>query len=309
MILWSRHDRHRRRGRSSCVVAHADSGEISLARIFGLAVLAGVCAAGAAAQGSNVALAVTEGVTYQATPNKIRHKFAPLAKYIGKATGKHVRIVLVPADDDLRAGLTKPEYDLAFVQPAHVAMAAIKSGRYRAIGWTSGFTDCTVSLLVKADAPLKPLDGIRGNTMVTPDPDSITAVMVRAMCRTANLPTTDAKPPPPTAARVVTTRYQDAVPFYLDHRFAQVNATAARAVVKSWTDKGGKVLTQSRSVPIKQIIASTRMPAEEQDQIRDALVGMSPTKAGRDALETIGYKGFVAPNRDVENAAMAWPGL
>ena len=74
-------------------------------------------------------------------------------------------------------------------------------------------------------------------------------------------------------------------------------ATAAKAVVKSWTDKGGKVLAQSRPVPIKQVIVSTRMSAEEQEQIRDALVGMSQTKAGREALDAVGYKGFVAPNR------------
>jgi ABC-type phosphate/phosphonate transport system substrate-binding protein len=114
---------------------------------------------------------------------------------------------------------------------------------------------------------------------------------------------------PPTAARVITTRYQDAVPFYLDNGFAQVGATAAKSVVKSWTDKGGTVLTQSRSVPIKQVIASTRLSQEEQDQVREALVGMSQNKGGRDALETIGYKGFVAPNRDVESAAIAWLGL
>ena len=280
-----------------------------LARIFALAALAGACAAGAAAQVPNVTFAVTEGVTYQATPKEIRDKFAPLAEYIGKATGRHVRVILVPAYNDMRAGLAKQEYDIAFIHPAHVAMAAIKTGQYRAIAWTSGFTDYTVSLLTKAGTPLKTLDDVRGNTVVTPDPDSITAVMVRAMFRTGNLPTTDAKPPPPTAARVITTRYQDAVPFYLEHDFAQVGATAARAVVKSWTDKGGTILTQSRAVPIKQIIASTRMPTEEQDQIRDALVGMSQTKAGRDALEAVGYKGFVSPNRDVENAAMAWLGL
>ncbi len=280
-----------------------------LARTIALAALAAAYAAGAAAQGTNLTLAVTEGVTYQATPKEIRDKFAPLAEYLGKATGKHVRIVLVPAYDDLRAGLAKQEYDLAFVHPAHVAMAAIKSGRYRAIAWTSGFTDYTVSLLTRAGDPLKTLEDVRGHTVVTPDPDSITAVMVRAMFRTENLQTTDVKPPPPTAARVIATRYQDAVPFYLDNGFAQVGATAARGVVKTWTDKGGTVLTQSRAVPIKQIIASTRMPAEEQDQVRDALVGMSQTKPGRDALEAVGYKGFVAPNRDVENAAMAWLGL
>jgi len=271
--------------------------------------LAGLFAAGAGAQGPVLTLAVTEGVTYQATPKEIRDRFTPLAEYVGKATGKHVKIVLVPAYDDLRAGLAKQEYDLAFVHPAHVAMAAIKAGRYRAIAWTSGFTDYTVSLLTNAGAPLKTLGDLRGNTVVTPDSDSITAVMVRAMFRTGNLTTTEAKPPPPTAARVITTRYQDAVPFYLDNGFAQVGATAAKGVVKSWTDKGGAVLTQSRSVPIKQLIASTRMTAEEQEQVRDALIGMSQTKGGREALEVVGYKGFVAPDRNVETAAISWLGL
>ena len=198
------------------------------ANLLALALLAGLFAAGAGAQAPSLTLAVTEGVTYQATPKEIRDRFTPLAEYVGKAAGKHLKVVLVPAYDDLRAGLAKQEYDLAFVHPAHVAMAEIKSGRYRAIAWTSGFTDYTVSLLTNAGAPLKTLDDLRGNTVVTPDPDSITAVMVRAMFRTGNLTTTDAKPPPATAARVITTRYQDAVPFYLDHGFAQVGATAAK---------------------------------------------------------------------------------
>jgi phosphonate transport system substrate-binding protein len=279
------------------------------AKHLALALFAGLFSAGAGAQAPSLTLAVTEGVTYQATPKEIRDRFAPLAEYVSKATGKHVKVVLVPAYDDLRAGLAKQEYDLAFVHPAHVAMAAIKSGRYRAIAWTSGFTDYTVSLLTNAGAPLKTLSDLRGNTVVTPDPDSITAVMVRAMFRTENLATTDAKPPPATAARVITTRYQDAVPFYLDNGFAQVGATAARGVVKTWTDRGGTVLTHSRPVPIKQWIVSTRMSADEQDQVREALVGMSQTKGGREALEVVGYKGFVAPDRNVEAAAISWLGL
>lgn len=279
------------------------------ATMFALAVFAGLFAAGASAQGPAVTFAVTEGVTYQATPKEIRDRFAPLAEYVGKAVGRHVKVVLVPAYDDLRAGLAKQEYDVAFVHPAHVAMAAIKSGQYRAIAWTAGYTDYTVSLIANAGTPLKALGDIRGKTVVTPDPDSITAVMVRAMFRSGNLATTEAKPPPPTAARVIATRYQDAVPFYLDNGFAQVGATAAKSVVKAWTDKGGIVLTQSRAVPIKQVIASTRMSQDEQDQIRDALIGMSQSKGGREALEAVGYKGFVAPDREVETATIAWLGL
>ena len=258
-------------------------------------------AANAAAQGADLVFAVTEGVTYQATPKEIRDKFAPLADVIAKATGRRVKTVLVPAYNDLRAGLANQEYDLAYVHPAHVSMAEIKAGRYKAVAWTTGFTEYTVSLLVPGNTPLKSMDDLKGRTLVTPDPDSITAVMVRAMFRTERLSATAEREPTPTAVRVITTRYQDAVPFYLENGFAQAGATAANAVVKAWTDKGGKVLYRSRPVPIKQIIVSTKVPADDQQKIRDALLTLRDSKPGRDALEAVGYRGFVAPNPEFES--------
>jgi ABC-type phosphate/phosphonate transport system substrate-binding protein len=108
-------------------------------------------AADPAAQAPELVFSVTEGVTYQATPKEIREKFEPLAEVIGKALKRNVRIVLVPAYDDVRAGLAKQQYDIAFIHPAHVAMAEIKAGRYRSVAWTSGYTEYTVSLLAKAD--------------------------------------------------------------------------------------------------------------------------------------------------------------
>ncbi len=263
----------------------------------------------AGAQGNELVFAVTEGVTYQATPKEIRDKFTPLADIMGKAVGRRVRVVLVPAYNDLRAGLAKQEYDIAFVHPAHVSMAEIKSGKYRAIAWTSGFTEYTVSLMIPKDTTVNTLADLNGHTLVTPDPDSITAVMVRAIFRGQKLTSSSGRDPTPTTVRVITTRYQDAVPFYIENGFAHVGATAASAVVKSWTDKGGKVLYRSRAVPIKQFIVSTRVSPEDQQKLRDALLNLRDSKPGRDALDTVGYKGFVAPNADVESSTIAWLGL
>jgi len=273
-------------------------------RRLALLVLA-VVAAGASAQPTELVFAVTEGVTYQATPKEIRDKFAPIAQVIATATGRRVRTVLVPAYDDVRAGLKAQEFDVAFVHPAHIPMAEIKAGRYRAVAWTQGFTEYTASMLMNANQPLKSMDDLKGHTVVTPDPDSITAWMVRAMFRTDKIATTDSRDPSPTTVRVITTRYQDAVPFYIENGFAQAGATAANSVVKAWTDKGGKVLYRSRPVPIKQIIVSTKMPSDEQQKIRDALVGLRDPKA----LEIVGYKGFVPPNPEVESSTIAWLGL
>ncbi len=279
-------------------------GKIAAALVLGV-----VVAATAHGQSNELVFAVTEGVTYQATPKEIRDKFAPIADVLAKATGKRVRTVLVPAYNDARAGLAAQEFDVAFIHPAHVSMAEIKAGRYKSVAWTTGFTEYTVSMLMPADTPWKSLNELKGHTLVTPDPDSITAVMVRAMFSADKIKWTAERDPPPATVRVITTRYQDAVPFYLENGFAQVAATAANSVVKGWTDKGGKVLVRSKSVPIKQFIVSSKMAPDDQQRIRDALIGLKDAKGGREVLDAVGYKGFVPTNPQVESAAIAWLGL
>ena len=253
------------------------------------------------APAADLVFSVTEGVTYQATPKEIRDKFEPLAQALGSALKRNVRVVLVPKYNEVRAGLAKQEYDLAFIHPAHVALAEVKAGRYKTLAWTAGYTEYTVSLMVKATDTAKGIADIKGRKLVTPDPDSITAWMVRAMLRASKFGPDDVK--------IVTTRYQDAVPFYLEHGFADVGATAANTVVKEWTDKGGKVFLKSRPVPIKYFIVSTKVPADEQERIQHALLSLAQTEPGRQVLGAIGYKGFVPPDPAVDASAIDWLGL
>jgi ABC-type phosphate/phosphonate transport system substrate-binding protein len=66
---------------------------------------------------------------------------------------------------------------------------------------------------------------------------------------------------------------------------------------------------RSRPVPIKQIIVSTKLPEAEQQKIRTALLTLRDSKPGREALDAVGYKGFVAPNPEFESSTIAWLGL
>jgi phosphonate transport system substrate-binding protein len=253
------------------------------------------------AAAADLVFSVTEGVTYYQTNKEIAGRFQPLTDLLAKALKRPVRIVIVSPYDDVRAGLARQEYDLAFIHPAHVALAAIKSGKYKSVAWTAGFTDYAVSMLMNKDRPFTRLEDLRGLTVVSPDPDSITAAMLRSMLRDQKLGAADVK--------IITTRYQDAVPFYVEYGFADAGATAAKAVVQSWTQKGGKVLLSSRPVAIKQVIASTKLLADDEQQIRAVLLGLAQSDAGRSALATLGYKGFVEPSRDDEQKAIAWLGL
>ena len=254
------------------------------------------------ADAADFVLSVTEGVTDYQTPREIQARFAPLADLMSKAIKRPVRVVVVSAYNEVREGLDKQEYDLSFIHPAHVALAAIKSGKYKSIAWTTGFTDYSVMLLTNKDQMVAKLEDLRGHTIVSPDPDSITAWMLRAMLR-------DQKLNPETDLKVITTRYQDAVPFYVTYGFAQVGATAAKSVAKDWTDKGGKVVLSSRPVPIKQWIVSTKVPSDDVEKIRAVLLGATQNDLGRQALIALGYKGFVPSSHEDEVKAIAWLGL
>jgi ABC-type phosphate/phosphonate transport system substrate-binding protein len=62
-------------------------------------------------------------------------------------------------------------------------------------------------------------------------------------------------------------------------------------------------------VPIKQVIASSRLTADEREHIHEVLVSLAQTDAGRRALAASGYKAFVATDADVEAKTIAWLGL
>ncbi len=272
-----------------------------LIRFFFPALLALVLAS-PIASAADFVLSITEGITYFQTNKEIQAKFAPLADLISKAIKRPVKVVIVSAYADEREGLEKQEYDLAFIHPAQIALGAIKSGKYRSVAWTTGYTDYSVMLLANKDQPFTRLEDLRGRTIVSPDPDSITAWMLRAMLR-------DEKLKPGEDVKVITTRYQDAVPFYVQYGFAQVGATAAKSVAKDWTDKGGKVVLTSRPVPIKQWIVSTKVPADDVEKIRSVLLGAAQNDPGKQALNTLGYKGFVPTSHDDEVKVIAWLGL
>jgi hypothetical protein len=51
------------------------------------------------------------------------------------------------------------------------------------------------------------------------------------------------------------------------------------------------------------------MPAEEQERVRTALLNIGQSKPGKEALDAVGYKGFVATNPEVEASTIAWLGL
>ncbi len=265
-------------------------------------VLLALAIASSFASAQALTLGVTEGVTYRATEAEIEAKFAPIAKMISLATKQPVTIRIIPSYNALRDALKQGQLDAAFIHPAHVSFESIKTGAYKSVAWTTGFTEYKVSFLCKEPEAIKNWTTVNGKGLVTPDADSITAIMTRSMLRENKLNSA-------TDVKLQVTRFQDAVPFYVDNGFAAYGATASGAVIKAWKEKGGKTCAQSRGMPIKHWIVSSKMSAEQAASVRDALLTRDKSELGAKALATSGYKGFIASDTEVEKTLTNWLGL
>jgi ABC-type phosphate/phosphonate transport system substrate-binding protein len=245
--------------------------------------------------------AVNEGVTYRVTPHETRERYRELGDLVGKVLKQPVKLVPVDQYPVLQQNLAAKVYDLAYVHPSHHALRAMREQGYRLIAVTKGFTEYKARFLVKKDAPLKDAKQIQGQKMVMPDPDSITAWMTRATLRELGL---DAA-----KEQLGTTRYQDGIPFMMENGFYDVGITASGAVVKEWTAKGGRVLFESRPVPIKLLIASPKVPAADVERLRELFLGLDRDKDGQAALAKIGFNGFVPGDEKQLAEAARWLGL
>ena len=245
--------------------------------------------------------AVNEGVTYRVPLEEVRGRYAAIAADLSKILKQPVTIEPVGDYNQLRRGLQGRSYELAMIHPAHVSIQAIKDSGYRLVVVTKGFQKYTASFLVAADSPLTSLTDLRGRKLGAPDEDSITSWMVRATLRDAKLE--------PAQIQVTYTRYQDAVPFMVEHTFTQTGASASTAVIKQWEASGGKVLARSRPVPIKQLIAGPQVSDEQLEKLREYFISLDSTEAGRKKLEPIKVKGYAAYDVPSLLAMGTWLGI
>ena len=263
--------------------------------------LLAIALAGAGGAAQALVFAVNEGVTYRVTNDEIRAKYAAMSTDLSRILRQPVQVEPIADYPTLRRGLAAREYDLAYVHPAHLSILAIRDSGYRLLAVTKGFQNYTANFLVRADSPYKTLADLKGLTLGTPDEDSITAWMVRATMRDTFGSGQQVK--------YVYTRYQDAVPFFVEHNLTPAGSTAANAVIRAWQAKGGRILGKSRSLPIKHLIAGPSLSPEQVQAVRDYLLALDTTEEGRKKLESIKYQGF-APWSEAEALAIGkWLGL
>jgi ABC-type phosphate/phosphonate transport system substrate-binding protein len=79
-------------------------------------------------------------------------------------------------------------------------------------------------------------------------------------------------------------------------------------VAKQWQEKGGSVLLESKPVPIKHMIASTKMSDADIEKVRSVMLGLDKTDAGQKILAKLGYKGYEAGDPQELSTLTKWLG-
>lgn len=252
------------------------------------------------AQDRPLVFAVNEGVTYRVNPGATVERFKELSDDLGKLLKRPVKVQAVSDYKELAAGLAEQRYDLAYVHPAHHSIRAMSKSGYSLVAVTKGFTEYRASFMVRGDSPLKTLADLKARKIGAPDEDSITSVIMRATLR-------DALGQTPLETTYV--KLQDAVPFMVENNFVAAGVSASKAVVKSWQDKGGKVLATSKPVPIKHLIASNKLTEAQRAQLTAYFIGLEQNPEGKKRLEALNVPGFVEYDQNALVAMGKWLAL
>lgn len=239
-------------------------------------------------------LAVNEGVTYH-EGGSVGERYKLLTELLSKELKRPVKVQNVDKYADFEKGLSEGKYDLAFIHPAHIGLRAVKSGAYAGLATAKGFTDYRARVMVKKDSPLRSMQDLKDRKIGVPSVDSITTVMFSASMREIKIQNPE--------RQFLPTRYQDAVPFMIENGFVDAGVTGSAAVEKDWIAKGGRVLTETKPVPIKQFIVSKKLGDAERSKLQTLILNLSDNDAGKAALSKVGVAGFVPWNNEVMNRA------
>ena len=240
---------------------------------------------GAAAQ--ELLLAVNEGVSYK-DAGLASERYKPLIDLLEKELKRPVKVQKIDKYPEIEKGISEQRYDLVFIHPPHVALRAMKNGKYEGLATARDFADYRARIMVKKESSYKTIQDLRGKKIGVPAAESITTVLFTNYLRENGFSESE--------KAFSITAYQDAVPFMIDNNFVEAGVTASAAEIKSWQAKGGRIIAETKPIPIKLFLASKKLSDAERLKVQNLMLNLSETESGKAALAKIGMKGFIPWN-------------
>jgi len=254
--------------------------------------------AASSAQAANLLFGIAEGVAEQVSFGDLQDKYQPLADYLGRVLKSKVTLESSQNIPSAIANLQKGRFDLMFCRPSNVAGKAMRDNKYQLVAMAKG--DFAANFVVRKDHSFKKPEDVLPKTIALPEESSLMAKAGLATLRDMGVT------PKPEQLRF--TRYQEAVPFMLEMKFADVGIVAP-AQAKAWEKKGGVVFFKSKKLPFWSIIASPKMSKADVEKMQKVLIEMEESDEGKKILAKVGVKGWV-PGRAQDYVEMlSWLGM
>jgi len=243
-------------------------------------------AAKSAAARPRLIFAVSEGSSGGIDAAEALLKYQPLVDVIEQTLNAEVSMVLARDFGKLEESMQKQTYDLVMARPSDYPARGIRDYKYTLV--TTARPDGMCTFIVRKDSPLKKIEDAKGGRISLPETTSYMAKFCRAELRDRGI---DAAREP----KLQYVREQDVVGYSVENNIADIGGVASYSgVARNWEKKGGRILHISIKQPYFPLIAGPRIPAADVARLKEALVQLDSSEAGKKVLTGIGIQGFSA---------------
>jgi ABC-type phosphate/phosphonate transport system substrate-binding protein len=244
-----------------------------------------------------VVLAVSEGTSGGIDNATAQAKYRGLAELIGKTLQKPVTILFVREFSDLDQGMKEQQFDIVMARPSDYPARGVREFGYYFIATAEPSGHC--ELIVPDNSPLKNVKELQGKYFALPEKQAYMTHFCTAALRDQGIrlePT-----------HVYYVREQNAIPFALDNKMADVGGVASYSgVYRKLRQSGKRVLFESVAQPYFPVIASRALSAEQRKALQALLVNLKSTSEGQEELERLSITGFVTTEEAKFNKLLDW---
>jgi len=234
-----------------------------------------------------VVFAINEGASTQVTGVELIGRYTPLAKLVGRALGRPVKLEAYPEAARFRAELGSDRFDVISGNTVDALAEAVRDRKFHAVVKTKN--PYVAGFITAKDSPIRKPADLRGKTILLPE-KGFTTKLGEAALRDLGINESE--------VALQYTRLQEVVPHSVEIGSADVGVVNP-TVKRQWEGQGNPVLLESKPVPGRTIIASARFSQAELKRLQNVLVGLRRSAEGARALNAIGVPDFV-PATDAE---------
>jgi ABC-type phosphate/phosphonate transport system substrate-binding protein len=242
----------------------------------------------------HVLIGIYDGNEY-ALDARIADNYAPLTGVISKDMQKHVSVEVIKSNRVAMHSIKNRRYAFLFARYPDLAANALKEGHQVVMAANENIT---VKFIVDKNSPLLGKVDAAGKKW---------AVNADAFSGNAGLMELSHLGLPVKPSSISFTNHRDAVSFMVKNGYADIGMIISDGA-DDWTASGGRVLFESRKFPSWSLIASSRLPKEQIDNIRADLLAYLQAPENKNVLKRLGVGSVGTGNEKDYLDVLAWMG-